>query len=126
MIDKGLKHKSSKRGYQKVGCYIWLHKNVSSLSPMPKTKLKDVWQTGKPMWKQTKWRADSLNLKRKISNYIDTNTDTQMCKRKHLNWHDWNEWCSRLGGGGEISAHIPSHENQIVTNFMGDISQEVS
>lgn len=73
---------------------------VSSLSPTPKTKLKGVWQTGKSISKQTKWRANSLQLKRKISNY--TNTDIKMCKGHTeigmIEMNDaWGQW-----GGGEV------------------------
>lgn len=45
--------------------------------------------------KRTKWKANGIKLKRKNSNYTNANTGIKMCKR-HIYWHDWNEWCSRL------------------------------
>lgn len=78
----------------------------SSLSPTPKTKLKGVWQTGKSISKQTKWKANSLQFKRKICNYTDTNTDIKMCKgHTEIGTIEMND----ARGSGEVLTRIPSH-----------------
>lgn len=110
--DRWDKVKKQQARSLKRGCYIWLPKMVSSLSPTPKTKLKGVWQTGKSVSKQTKWRANSLQLKRKISNYTDTKTDMKCAKdEQKLAWLKW----MLLEGGVRSWPIFPLMESHIKT-----------